>query len=88
MPLQVPMQGRAGQVRARRLKGIREIIGNSVCLRNATMMLRLQVTDIRLRIFRASWQVGRRVALLPFGEGPSIDAVAPGQSSQALLTML
>src|SRR5271163_879162 len=40
------------------------------------------------RLTRAGWQIGDRAALLPFGDGLRVDAVAPGQRPQARLTML
>src|ERR1700680_4285509 len=41
-----------------------------------------------LRLARAGRQIGDRTALLPLGDGLRVDAVAPGQSPQARLTML
>src|ERR1700733_11485201 len=37
---------------------------------------------------RAGWQIGDGAALLPFGDGLRVDAVAQGQRPQARLTML
>jgi len=48
----------------------------------------LEGQGFRLRVFGAGRQIHRRAALLPLGDGLLIDAVAPGQRSQALLTML
>jgi hypothetical protein len=43
---------------------------------------------IRARLARSRWQVGDGRSPLPLGDGFLVDAIAPGQRPQALLTVL
>ena len=48
----------------------------------------LRRKDCRLWLSGSGWQVGHCGSLLPFGNRLGIDAVALGERSQALLTIL
>src|SRR5262249_61530117 len=83
VPLQAAVQGRARQMRDRRLKGIQAVVE-----RQQRMLAKRDDGGVvferqgrRLRVFRAGRQIRRRAALLPLGDGLLIDAVAPGQRS-------
>src|SRR5579864_6102487 len=88
--MQAAMQRRAGQMRDRRLQGIKTIIERQerVPAESDDYRLLLKRQHRRLRMLRTGRQIGDRTALLPLGDGLRIDPVASSQGPQALLTML
>src|SRR5580704_5392556 len=77
-------------MRDRRLQGIEAIVERQerVPAEGDEDRLLLDRAHRGFRFTRAGWQIGDGAALLPFGDGLRVDAVAPGQRPQARLTML
>src|SRR6202049_4758042 len=77
-------------MRDRRLQGIKTIVERQqrVPAEGNDDRLLPDRQHRRLRLARPGRQIGARTALLPLGDGLRVDAVAPGQSPQARLTML
>jgi hypothetical protein len=77
-------------MRDRRLQGIEAIVERQerVPAEGDEDRLLLDREHRGFRFTRAGWQIGDGAALLPFGDGLRVDAVAQGQRPQARLTML
>src|SRR5476649_1901433 len=77
-------------MRDRRLQGIEAIVEwqERMAAEGDDDRLLLYREHRGFRLTRAGWQIGDRAALLPFGDGLGVDAIAPRQRSQARLTML
>ena len=90
MPLQTAVQGRARQMRDRRLQGIEAVVERQerVPAESDDHRLLLDREHSRLGFLRAGSLVGDGGPLTPLGDRLLIDAVAASQCSQALLTML
>jgi hypothetical protein len=90
VPLQAPVQRRAGEVRDGRLQGVEAVIQRQqgVTPEGDDDGLLLGRERRGLRLPRASRQVGDRTPLAPLGDGLGVDAVASRQVPQARLTML
>lgn len=84
------MQGRAGQMRDRRLKRVEAVIERQqhVLAEGDDDRLLLNAQYCRMSILRTGRQVLDRGALLPLRNGLLVDAVPLRQRPQALLTML
>src|ERR1700734_3788986 len=84
------MQRRARQMRDRRLQGVEAIVERqqSMPSEGDNDGLFLDGQDRRFGLLRSRRQVGNGGPGLPFGDGFRVDAVALGQNSQALLTMV
>ncbi len=77
-------------MRDRRLQGVETVVERQqrVLSKGDDDRLVLKRQHRRMRVFRPRALIGNRRALLPFGDGFLVDAIAPGEGSQALLTML
>lgn len=90
MTLQAAMQGRARQMRDRRLQRIKTIIERQqrVTPEGDDDRFLLDGEDRRSWLPRSGRQVCDRGPSLPLGDGVLVDPIALGQRPQALLTML
>src|SRR5580700_8189838 len=88
--LQAAVQRRAGQVGDRRLQGVEAVVERQerVPPKGNDDRLLFDRQHGGFRVFGTGRQVCDRATAPPLGDGLRIDAVAPGQNPQALLTML
>ena len=88
--LEAAMQRRAGQMRDRRLQGVKAVVERQqgMFAERDDDRLFFDRQHRRMRVPRTRWQVPGLRAPLPLGDGLLVDAVALRQNPQALLTML
>src|SRR6202011_4367866 len=88
--LQAAVQRRAGQVGDRRLQGVETIVERQQRMpaKGDDDRFLLDRQHGGLRVFGAGRQVCHRTAASPLPDRLRVDPVAPGQSSQARLTLL
>lgn len=90
MPLKTAMQRGAGQLRDGGLERVEAVIQRQqrVLAKGDDDGFLFQRKHRGMRRFRTRWKIGYGTTLPPLGHCLGVDAVAPRQRSQALLTML